>query len=90
MTKKQMSKILNEGDAIKWNKYRKVHSKWVPDLRGINLNEDDSHFNRGLAQSFWPENFNMNGAIYDLTTDFPLDVKPDDYGMILKRAKKKL
>ena len=85
MNKKPMAKILNEGDTIKWNKYRQVHPEWVPDLRGIELKSPDSDFDRGANAAF-TEKFNLKGSLYDFTTEFPFDFNPEEYGMVLKEG----
>ena len=85
MTKEQISKILNQGDTIKWNKYRQVHPEWVPDLRGIELKSPDSDLDRGADAAF-TEPLNLKGSLYDFTTEFPFDFNPAEYGMVLKEG----
>lgn len=85
MDRQLISKLLNEGRIHQWNKYREEHPDWVPDLRGLVLSE--SGFIRGLRDPFFSkEQFNLKGAIYDLTTEFYSTFNPDECGLVYEEG----
>lgn len=82
MEKEQILKLLNDGRVHQWNKYRTMHPDWTPDLRGLKL--DSERFARGLDEAYLAEHFNLNGAVYDSTTEFQPHFEADVYGLIYK------
>lgn len=85
MDKQLISKILNEGKVIQWNKYRHEFPEWKPDLRGLTLKDEE--FIRGLEDPYFcKEHFDLREAIYDLATEFYSDFDPDKYGLVFDES----